>query len=71
MIHDLCDYCYREFGYQPGQKTICTYCGLENVREQKTATVPPKTPKVEAAVIEAAAEQATLFGRLQGRKKRR
>jgi hypothetical protein len=71
MIHDLCDYCYREFGYQPGEKAICPSCGLENVRQQKSEPVPSEAPKVEAAMIEPAAEQATLFGQLRGRKKRR
>ncbi len=33
MVHDTCDYCFRPFGWNPGEKAICMNCGLENVRQ--------------------------------------
>jgi hypothetical protein len=35
VINDICDYCRREFGRDPGPTAICPHCGLGNVRDVK------------------------------------
>jgi hypothetical protein len=53
MIHDQCDYCFREFGREPGQKAICPNCGLENVRPAVSSP-----PQRESAMLAGAPERA-------------
>jgi hypothetical protein len=53
MIHDVCDYCRREFGYQPGDRAICMNCGAENVRTAAPSEVAMVDPaSVERAVLQ-------------------
>jgi hypothetical protein len=52
MIDDRCDYCFREFGWEPGAPAICMNCGLENVRLQAVVQTAIAEPKVETATIQ-------------------
>lgn len=59
MIHDRCDYCRREFGWEPDAKAICVNCGLENVRPAQVAPEAVMTEAApEAAMTEGAPERA-------------
>lgn len=52
MIHDTCDYCFREFGREPGEPAVCVHCGLENIRPAVLAgpETAMKQPANETAV---------------------
>lgn len=61
MIHDVCDYCRREFGRLPGEKAICLNCGLENARpvapETAMRTSPPEMAIANPERVERAARR--------------
>lgn len=65
MIHDICDYCLRQFGYEPGAKAICMSCGLENVRANKIEKA------VKAVPERAVKERAVTAPRAYSKRKRR
>src|ERR1035441_3114541 len=58
MIGAVCDYCRREFGYEPGAAAICLHCGLENTFPPPKLQPAFSPPVVEAAMLPGAPERA-------------